>query len=86
MVNDPSQAIFCYPQQAGPSILTASSPPSPTPYNSLCVTDLSDADAVSNIRSLIHSPYQIAIARGLRGKEAEGLVDFIDQVSSHVVT
>jgi len=42
---------------------------------------MSEADSISNIRSLIHSPYWIAVARSLRGEEAEGLINFIDRVS-----
>ena len=73
---DPSRTIPClYPQRPRP-------PTSQHPlYNDL-VADVSEVNPVLKVRSLVHSPYWIAIARGLRGKEAEDLIEFIDRVSA----
>ena len=51
-------------------------------YDGLCVVDTSLAESISNFRSFIHSSSRIAAARNLRGKEAQRLIDLIDQVSS----
>ena len=53
-----------------------------TLYKGLCVADMPVAESVLNIRSFMHSSPRIAAARNLRGKEAQGLIDLIDQVSS----
>ena len=46
------------------------------------MSDISAVESVSYIRSFIHSSSRIAAARNLRGKEAQRLIDLIDQVSS----
>lgn len=53
-------------------------------YNGIRAADTSVAESILNIRSLIHSPSRIAIARSLRGIEAQGLIDHIDQASEKV--
>ena len=65
-------------QQTHPSF-TASS--TTLLYDDIYMVDMSAEESVSNIRSLIHSPSWIAVARSLRGEEAQGLIDFIDQAS-----
>ena len=62
--------------------ITASSSSAAIPIlcNGLRVADMSAAESVTNIRTLVHSQHHIAIARSLRGREAQGLIDFIDQV------
>ena len=81
-IENPSPTIcYHYLQRTGPSAITSSpSPPAATLPNDH-VADMSVAESVSNILSLIHSPYRIAIARTLRGEAAQGLIDSIDQVS-----
>ena len=64
-----------------PPVTSTSSLPVTILYDDLYVTDMSAAESVSNIRSLIHSPHLIAAAKGLRGEEAQRLIDFIDRVS-----
>ena len=76
-------------QPTDPPTITATSSPAIALYNGLLVADMSAAESISIIRSLIHSPHQIAAARSLRGKDAQGLIEFIDQVippSCSVVT
>ena len=64
-----------------PPVTSTSSLPVTILYDNLYVVDMSAAESVSNIRSLIHSPHLIAVARSLRGEEAQRLIDFIDRVS-----
>jgi len=81
-VEDPSRTILrLYPQRPGPSTATAVSPLVPVLCNDLRAADIPEADLVSDVRSLVHSPYWITVTRGLRGKEAGELIDFIDRVS-----
>ena len=44
------------------------------------VTDTSAAESVPIIRSLVHSPSSVAVARSLRGEEARELINIIDHV------
>ena len=72
-----------HPQRANPPVTgTLLPPPVIILHNDLHMSDISSVEPVSNIRSFIHSSPRIAAARNLRGKEAQGLVDLIDQVSS----
>ena len=61
--------------------IAASSSSTAILYHGLYVTDMPAAESVLNIRSLIHSPSRITIARSLRDEEAQGFIDFIDRVS-----
>ena len=74
---DPSRTVFS-------SQRTNSSPTSTSPvailYNALRVAETSASESVSNIRSFIHSTSRIAAARDLRGREAQKLIDLVDQV------
>lgn len=69
-------------QRTDRSVITASSSSAAIPilHNGLRIVNMSAAESVSNVRSLVHSTHQIAVARSLRGKEAQVLIDFIDQV------
>ena len=79
MVEHPSQMCLS-PQQNDPSVIHAPSPSVDILYGGLRVVDMSAVDSVSKIRSFMHSPSRVAAARDLRGKEAQGLIDLIDQV------
>ena len=76
----PSRTAF-YQHQSGSPVTSASSPPVAILYDGLHVTDMAEDKTVSNIRSLLHSSSQIIAARNLRGKEAQGFINLIDQVS-----
>ena len=78
-VDGPSRGVLC-PQRTDPPAVGPSSPQTTILYNGLVVADTSLAESVSNIRSFIHSSSRIAAARNLRGKEAQQLIDLIDQV------
>jgi hypothetical protein len=80
-VENPSSTVF-YTQPTDSPII--SSPPSSVAilYNDLRVADMSAAESVSNIWSFMHSSSRITAARKLRGTEAQGLIDLIDQVRS----
>ena len=84
-VENPSQTIFhLHPQRTfGPPATSATSTASSSPilYDGPRAADTSAAGSILNIWSLIHSPSRITIARSLRGKEAQRLIDLIDQVS-----
>ena len=69
-----------YPLLTDPSVVSAPSPPLAILYNGLRVEDMSAAESISNIWSFMHSSSRIAAARNLRGEEARGLIDLIDQV------
>ena len=69
-----------HPQRTQPSIINSSPPLVALLYNTLCVADMSVAELISNIRTFIHSPPLIAVARNLRGEEAQGFIELIDQV------
>ena len=77
----PSWMVF-YPRRTDLSVITASSLPVviDTLYSGFRVTDMSAVESVSMIRSFMHSSTRITAARKLRGKEAQGLIDLIDQV------
>ena len=68
------------PQWNDPSALDTPPPSVAILFSGLCVVGLSAVESVSKIRSFMHSPSRIAAARGLRGKEAQELIDLIDQV------
>ena len=67
-------------------------PPSKVTYQSLInsssstlddgthATNASTADSVPIIRSFLHSPSSVVVARGLQGEEAQEIIDTIDQV------
>ena len=76
-----SPRMAFHPQRTDTSKVSASSSPIVILYNGLRVVDASMAESVSNIRSFMHSSSRIAAARCLRGEEAQGLIDLIDQVS-----
>ena len=76
----PSRTAF-YQQRSGSPVTSTSSPPVAILYDGLRVTDMSGDETVSNIRSLLHSSSQITAARNLRGKDAQGFINLIDQVS-----
>ena len=59
----------------------ASSSPTTTLHDGPHMSNLPAAASISNIRSFIHSSFWIATAKNLRGREAQGFIDFIDQVS-----
>jgi len=59
-----------------------SSPPVPILHDCLHAADTPISESASNVLSFLHSPYKVAVARSLRGKEAQGLIDLIDQVGS----
>lgn len=44
------------------------------------VTNTSTAESGPIIRSFIHSPSSVAVARSLRGEEAQEFIDIIDRV------
>ena len=46
------------------------------------VTEISASESVPIIRSFVHSSSGVAVARSLRGKGAQRLVDAIDQVGA----
>ena len=81
IVEHPSQTTFSS-QCADTAVIDSPSPSVALLYNGLRVTDMSVADSVSKIRSFVHSSSQIAAARNLRGKDAQELIDLIDQVRS----
>ena len=64
-----------------PPVISTSSLPVTILYDNLYVVDMSAAESVSNIQSLIHSPHLIAVARSPRGEEAQRLIGFVDRVS-----
>jgi len=76
----PSQTISP-PQPTDLPVISPSSPSATALCNSLRVADTSVTESISNIRSFIHSSTQIAAARNLRGKDAQGFIDLIDQVN-----
>jgi hypothetical protein len=78
-VEHPSQMCLT-PQWNDPSVAHTSSPSADILYGGLRVVGVPAVDSVSKIRSFMHSPSQIAAARGLRGKEAQAFIDLIDQV------
>jgi len=81
-IENPSQTIFhLFPQPADPSAINLSPSPPTVLCNSLYVADIPVTESISNIRSFIHSPSQIAAARNLRGEDAQRLIDRIDQVN-----
>ena len=64
-----------YPQQIQSSEIVAPSSSAVVLYNGLRAAGVSITESVSNIQSLLHSPYRIAAARSLRGQEAQGLIN-----------
>ena len=46
------------------------------------VTEISALESVSIIRSFVHSPSGVAVARSLRGRGAQRLIDAIGQVGA----
>jgi hypothetical protein len=78
-VEDLSPTGF-YKEQTDPLVAAAPSPSVAILYNGLRVADMSVAESLSKIRSFVHSSSRIAAARNLRGKEAQELIDLIDQV------
>ena len=77
---NPSRTAF-YPQRAD---LPTTGPPPPSVtilYDGPYAVGMPAAESVSRIRSFLHSPPRIAAARALRGKEAQGLIDLLDQAS-----
>ena len=62
------------------SPVITSSPPVPILHDCLHAADTSITESASKVLSFLHSPYEVAVARSLRGEEAQGLIDFIDQV------
>ena len=76
----PSRATLS-PQGTDHSVTGVSSPLVAVLYDDLRAADTSATEFVSNIRSFIHSSSRITAARNLRGEEAQGLIDLIDQVS-----
>ena len=80
-VENPSQTSFSS-QCADTTVIDSPSLSVVLLYNGLRVTDMSVADSVSKIRSFVHSSSRIAAARNLRGKDAQELIDLIDQVHS----
>ena len=81
MPKSPFWMVF-FPRRTDPSSIPASSLPVviDTLYNGFRVTDMSAVETVSTIRSFMHSSTRISAVRKLRGKEAQGLIDLIDQV------
>jgi len=69
-----------YLHRTNSSVVDAPSPPAAILYNDLQVGSMSAAESVADIWSFMHSSSRIAAARSLRGKEAQGLIDLIDQV------
>ena len=76
----PSWTVF-YQRRSDSPVTGASPPPLATLYDGLRVVGMPVAESVSNIRSFLHSSPQIAAARNLRGEEAQGFINLIDQVS-----
>ena len=81
VVEDPPWTAF-HIQQTDPPVTGASSPPVTNLHDGSRMSDIFVIASVSNIRSFMHSSSRIAAARNLRGKEAQGFIDFVDQVSS----
>jgi len=79
-VEDAPRTTF-HPQRTDPPVISASSTPVAILYGGLHALNMSVVESVSNIRSFMHSSSRIAAARDLRGKEAQGLIDLIDQVN-----
>ena len=75
-------AWTAHPQRIDPSSTGALSPPITILYDGLHVSGTSAVESVSNIRSFIHSSSRITAVRNLRGRDAQGFIDLIDQVSS----
>ena len=46
------------------------------------VTEIPASESVPIIRSFVHSPSGVAVARSLRGKGAQRLINAIDQVGA----
>lgn len=78
-VENPSQTVF-YSQRTGPSVLDILPPLVLNLRDSLRVADISVIESISNIRTFIHSPPLIAVAKNLRGEEAQGFIELVDQV------
>ena len=78
-IEDPSRTAL-YSQQTDPSVINTSPPPAVDLRDSLRVADMSVVESVSNLRTYIHSPLLIAVARNLRGEEAQEFIELIDQV------
>ncbi|KAF9648138.1 kinase-like protein [Thelephora ganbajun] len=74
-----TQAPFKYPQRTGLSVASSSSASEILLYGCHHVAGISMDERVLNIRAFLHSPHRIAAARGLRGEEAQGLIELIDQ-------
>ena len=60
--------------------LSAIDPPPSSLDNDIHAANTSTAGFVPIIRSSIHSPSSVAVARSLRGEKAQELIDIIDQV------
>jgi hypothetical protein len=50
-------------------------------WNAIFSMDITSAEGLSNISTLVHSPSKIAVARSLRGDNAQRVIDLIDRVS-----
>ena len=51
-------------------------------WDTIFSIDVASAEGLSNIRTLVHSPSKIAMARSLQDDQAQRFIDIIDQVSS----
>ena len=70
-----------HPQRTDPPVISDPPPPAAIVDNGPRMADMSIAESVSSIQSSMHSSSWIAAARGLRGQEAQGLINLIDRVS-----
>ena len=50
-------------------------------WDTIFSTDITSAEGLSNIAALVHSPSKVTAARGLRGGQAQDMIDLIDRVS-----
>ena len=50
-------------------------------WDTIFSTDITSAEDLSNVSTLVHSPSKITVARSLQGDNAQRMIDLIDQVS-----
>ena len=50
-------------------------------WDTIFSTDITSAEGLSNIETLVNSPSEIAVARNLWGDKAQKFIDLIDEVS-----